>query len=290
MPVWGYADVVASNCAGLAAGERLFGYMPMATHLIIQPRKITPYGLADGAPHRAKLASIYNRYVRVNRSRRDTSHEDRHMIFYPLFVTSFLMQDFFTEHDYFGARNIVVSSASSKTAMGFAHLLARTGAPRPRITGLTAKTNRKFVSDLDDYDDVVAYEDLNDIASQEPTVFVDIAGNADIRKAVHRHIGENIVYSCAIGTSHWDKFERTGKLPGAKPLFFFAPDQAAKRRRDWGAPVFEARIQDRMDEWLRTMEWLQIRSGHGLDNAQRMYLEVLEGQVQPNQGLIVFLA
>ena len=122
VPVWGYADVVASNCAGLAAGERLFGYMPMATHLIIQPRKITPYGLADGAPHRAKLASIYNRYVRVNRSRRDTSHEDRHMIFYPLFVTSFLMQDFFTEHDYFGARNIVVSSASSKTAMGFAHI------------------------------------------------------------------------------------------------------------------------------------------------------------------------
>ena len=84
VPVWGYADVVASNCAELAAGERLFGYMPMATHLIIQPRKITPHGLADGLPHRAKLPSIYNRYTRVNRARRDTSREDRHMIFLPV--------------------------------------------------------------------------------------------------------------------------------------------------------------------------------------------------------------
>src|SRR3954465_15240306 len=33
VPVWGFADVEASNADGLGEGERVYGYLPMATHL-----------------------------------------------------------------------------------------------------------------------------------------------------------------------------------------------------------------------------------------------------------------
>ena len=35
IPVWGFGEVIASRHQGIAIGERLFGYFPMATHLII---------------------------------------------------------------------------------------------------------------------------------------------------------------------------------------------------------------------------------------------------------------
>jgi len=37
IPAWGFGDVIASKHPGISEGERLFGYFPMATHLVIEP-------------------------------------------------------------------------------------------------------------------------------------------------------------------------------------------------------------------------------------------------------------
>ena len=37
-----------------------------------------------------------------------------------------------------------------------------------------------------------------------PSVFVDIAGNAGVRAAVHAKFADNLTYSCAVGATHWD--------------------------------------------------------------------------------------
>ena len=36
IPVWGFGEVIASKHPGIAVGETLFGYFPMATHLVIE--------------------------------------------------------------------------------------------------------------------------------------------------------------------------------------------------------------------------------------------------------------
>ena len=36
IPVWGFGEVIASKHPGVAIGECLFGYFPMATHLVIE--------------------------------------------------------------------------------------------------------------------------------------------------------------------------------------------------------------------------------------------------------------
>jgi hypothetical protein len=65
VPVWGFADVVASKHDGIAVGERVFGYLPMSTCLVVRPEHVKASGFVDASPHRAALAIVYNQYNRV---------------------------------------------------------------------------------------------------------------------------------------------------------------------------------------------------------------------------------
>ena len=53
VPVWGFGDVVQSTHVGVAVGERLYGYFPMAGSVVLEPVRLSPAGFVDGAPHRA---------------------------------------------------------------------------------------------------------------------------------------------------------------------------------------------------------------------------------------------
>src|SRR4051812_18843189 len=66
MPVWGFADVLASRTPSIETGERFFGYFPIASHLRVQPIRITPRGFTDGATHRQSLPGVYNQYPRCS--------------------------------------------------------------------------------------------------------------------------------------------------------------------------------------------------------------------------------
>ena len=126
VPVWGFADVVESLCDGVVAGERLFGYLPMSTELVIRPEHVSAASLRDGAAHRAALPAVYNHYERCAAS--PGYHADleaEQMLYRPLFFTAFLIDDFLADNDFFGATTIVLASASSKTAFGTAHLLSK---------------------------------------------------------------------------------------------------------------------------------------------------------------------
>ena len=53
VPVWGFGVVVQSLHPGVAVGERLYGYFPMAGQVILQPDRLKADGFSDAAPHRA---------------------------------------------------------------------------------------------------------------------------------------------------------------------------------------------------------------------------------------------
>src|SRR6266481_8192172 len=52
IPVWGFGEVIASKHPNVAVGENLFGYFPMATHLVIEAADLSKRGLRDAAAHR----------------------------------------------------------------------------------------------------------------------------------------------------------------------------------------------------------------------------------------------
>ena len=163
IPVWGFADVIASKNEGIKVGERFYGYYPMGSHLIMSPAKVKPTNFMDGIEHRQALPPIYNNYINTKTDPGYSKDgEAIQSLFRPLFTTSFLIDDFMDDNDFFGGQTIILTSASSKTAIGLAALLAqRKGGRNLNVVGLTSKGNMDFVNGLGYYDSVpVSYTHL----------------------------------------------------------------------------------------------------------------------------------
>ena len=141
IPVWGFGEVIASRNSGIAAGETLFGYFPMATHLVIEAADVSKRGLRDAAAHRQGVAPVYNAYARVGDDPAYAgTRGDYQALVRPLFMLSFLVDDFLAENEFYGAKSVMLSSASSKTAYGLAHLLHARG-NGIKVIGLTSAGN-----------------------------------------------------------------------------------------------------------------------------------------------------
>jgi hypothetical protein len=50
IPVWGFGTAVQSLPPGVAVGEQLYGYFPMASHVVLSPTRPTEAGFMDSAP------------------------------------------------------------------------------------------------------------------------------------------------------------------------------------------------------------------------------------------------
>jgi hypothetical protein len=296
IPVWGFADVQASRCEGVEPGERFYGYYPMSTHSVVQPDKVASQGFVDAAEHRSELPVIYNQYLRCARDPLyPLASEDLQMLLRPLFTTSFLLDDFFADHDFFGARCMVLTSASSKTALGLAHLLRGERARRPRhyeIVGLTSSGNRDFVSARGLYDRVLRYDQLPELDGTQPTAYVDFAGNGATLAALHHHFGSALRYACLVGLAHWDQRGGLAKdLPGPKPQMFFAPTQAAKRVKEWGGATFQQRLAEHWQGFSAAAAgWLRVEYAQGASAVAAVYQQVLAGRADPQVGHVMSLA
>ena len=296
IPVWGFAEVQASRCEGVVPGERFYGYYPMSTHLTVQPVKATGQGFVDGAEHRRDLPVIYNQYLRCTQDPLyPLANEDLQMLLRPLFTTSFLLDDFLADNDFFGARCLVLTSASSKTALGLAHLLHGERTRRPQryeIVGLTSAGNVDFVDARALYDRVLRYDQIPELDATQPAAYVDFAGNGTTLTLLHQHFGSALRYACLVGLSHWDQRGGLPKdLPGPKPQLFFAPTQAAQRVKEWGGATFQQRLMDHWQSFsAATAQWLRVEYAHGADAVAKVYEQVLAGRSDPQTGHVMSLA
>jgi len=290
MPVWGFATVSSSKHPDLEQGTRVYGYLPPSTDLLVQPDRVDERGFVDAAPHRGPLPSAYQAYRRNDADLAyDAAREVEQIIFWPLFYTSFLVDDELDDEDLFGAGTVVLSSASSKTALIAAYLLAqREGID---LIGLTSEGNKDFVEGLGIYGEVLGYDELDSLPD-ERAVYTDFSGNADLRAEVHKQLGDKLAHSMFIGLTHWEDVTPTDPdLPGPQPKFFFAPTRIRKRGEDWGPAELEKRVAEAWHpfaEW--SGEWLEVKEGEGRDALEKTYLEVLDGEVGPRVGPVVSLA
>ncbi|MCK1512952.1 DUF2855 family protein [Bradyrhizobium sp. 190] len=288
IPVWGFGEVIASKHPGVAKGETLFGYFPMSTHLVIEAADVSKRGLRDGAAHRQGVAPVYNVYARVSG---DPAFEgkqgDYQALLRPLFMLSFLVDDFLAENEFYGAKSVMLSSASSKTAYGLAHLVHARGT---KVIGLTSAGNTEFVKSLGCYDDVVTYDRVNSMPTGQPVAYVDMAGNSSLREQLHRHFGEQMKYSGRVGLTHRSTAADEPELPGARPNWFFAPDQIRKRAKEWGPGGVDKRFGAAWSGFAPKLDqWMKVSESHGPAAVQRGYLDTLNGRVPPDQGLILSL-
>jgi hypothetical protein len=212
------------------------------------------------------------------------------MLYRPLFMTSFLLDDFLAEEDFFGAKEVVLTSASSKTAFGLAFLLHHHRKPGIEIRGLTSASNTDFVNGLGCYDTVHTYDDVAELPADHPTLLVDFAGNTSLRRKLHEHYGETLTYSCSVGASHWEQAAGGGDLPGPTPKLFFAPSWVEKRMTDWGPGGIEQRVAAAWQSFLQaSADWLEIREDSGEGATERVYRTTLAGEMPPRVGQILVI-
>ena len=295
VPMWGFAEVERSEADGVETGTRVFGYLPPSSHLLVTPVSVSEAGFVDGSSHRAALPSAYHRYLASGADpfyKADT--EAIQMLLRPLFFTSFLIDDQLDDEGLTARGPILISSASSKTALAAAFLLARRDGVE--LVGLTSSRSVEFVEGLEVYDQTVSYDAIDSL-ERVPATFVDIAGDGEVRRAVHSHYGDELIHSMAVGVTHWEDFGAGadasaggGELPGPRPKFFFAPDRVSKRSSDWGRDALGTRVADAWHPFCEWMTgWLEPIPGGGFDAVRDAYLDVLEGRVDPKHAHVLTL-
>ena len=306
IPVWGFGDVVESNLAGVAVVERLYGYFPMSSSVVLEPTRLSAESFYDGAAHRSALHSVYNQYLRCSVDPVYTAQtEDIQALLRPLFTTAWLIDDFMADNNFFGARQVagaapggvaepgvaLLSSASSKTAYATAFALKqRSGI---EVVGLTSPGNVAFCESLGCYHRVLAYGQLEKIAQDRACVYVDFAGNAQLRLAIHTRFA-NLKYSCSIGGTHVENLGRAKDLPGPRAILFFAPAQIEKRAGDWGPDEFRKRL---IQAWFAftaeasnpAQPWITSQHHSGAAQVAAAYALVLGGQGDPRVGHMLSL-
>lgn len=286
IPVWGFASVIASAHPGIAVGERVYGYLPMSSHVLVSPGQISDVGFMDVAPHRAERAPIYNHYAFTRTDPQwKPDQEPLISLFRPLFTTSFLLNDLHRENDCFGAEQIILSSASSKTAIGLAFLLSQNAPDGVSVVGLTGQGNRAFVEGLGCYDRVLGYDQVAELANV-PSAFVDMAGNAELRRRIHEHLRDALKSSRAVGMTHWqDSKGLGGDLPGPAPEFFFAPSYAQERIRALGMEEFQSRLGAAWSGFVaEAQDWITVSEGQGAESVLTVYHSMLKGDIDPALG------
>ncbi len=293
VPMWGHAKVIESNCADIAVGERVYGYLPMASHLDVVPGNVSATNFSDLTEYRQPMSPVYNNYTRLSSDpEHDPAYENERMIFGPLFKTGFVIDYFMRSENWFGASQVVMTSASSKTAMGHASCVKQ-ASPHIKRIGLTSAGNVDFVKSTGFYDQVVAYDDLKSIAIA-PTVSVDFAGNPKLLASIHEHFGDDLQYSCLVGATHIEErgsgFGGAQDLPGPKPALFFAPDHFVSFFKKHGAVEGGKMAAAAWHNFLKSVgDAVEIVNLSGLEEARSTYLEMLGGSVNPSQGIVIEL-
>ena len=291
IPVWGFADIVESKVDGVRPGERIYGYFPMSTHLVMEPGRISEGGFTDRTARRQKMAAVYNNYLRTATDPAyDPAREAEQALLRPLFMTSFFIDDFLADNDFFGAREVLISSASSKTSLSLAFLLQSNRRGQVSVVGLTSRSNAAFVESTRYYDRVVTYDAIGASPNDTTSVFVDMAGSGEIRSSVHHHWNDSLKYSCSVGATHWEQMAGGAGLPGPKPTLFFAPEQIRKRGQDWGPGGIEHRVSQTWKAFIPSVDrWMKIERNSGAQQVEAVYRQVLDGKSDPSTGHILAL-
>lgn len=285
VPAIGWGTVIESNVEGIDVGGRYSCWYPMATTVDITATP-TGDGFRDDGAHRAPHAPTYRSFVSIDHDPMFTGagDESRLSLVRGLYMTGYLIDGFFSADGYRGAAQAIVMSASSKTALGYAHAARRSGAVG-RLIGVTGAANAQFVTDSGLYDEVVTYDDVASIAVA-PSVLIDVAGVSSAVAAIHEHLGDALKYSMIVGKSHHDA-PPAAITSGPAPEMFFAPSEVERQVAALGGAEFRTRTAVGLAEFVAgSHQWLTVEHVQGPAAFQEAWGRAVRGDVPPSVGVV----
>ncbi|MEZ5984700.1 MAG: DUF2855 family protein [Hyphomonas sp.] len=287
VPVWGFATVEESKAEGVSVGQRVYGYLPISDRFDVQPARVSKDSFMDGAAHRQPMAPIYNTYIFTAADPSyDAAFEAQQMLFRPLFTTGWMIDDSLMETGDPIPETVVISSASSKTAMALAHCLKQRGAVD--TLALTSEGNKAFVESTGLYGRVATYADVDRLHTRGLTAFVDFLGRPTLTSDVHNALKDRLVRSLVIGVTDWEGNRAPIQLPDPQPEFFFVPTYAAERAKQLGPDALNAKLgQSLVSFYHASASFVTPEHATGHAAIADAWLKTLDAQVSPASGLIL---
>jgi len=289
LPVWGFAKVTESRAPGVQPGDRFYGYYPMGETLDVFPAKPGPRGFFDGAAHRRGKAAVYNQYLNTGADPAyDPAFEAEQAIFRPLYGTGWWAADCVMQGEP-RPRSVIVSSASSKTALATAHQLRQLG--EARLVALTSAGNEAYVRETGIYHETLGYEAVASLRAPAPAVYLDFLGRESLTAAVHRALGADLVRSILVGATDWGSKPGgvvlpAAALPGPKPEFFFVPDHASARVKADPA-LGAAMVRDLRAFYPASRAFVSAHRFAGTDAMIDCWSRLVRGAVPPREALVL---
>lgn len=279
VPAWGFATVVDSADDRIVRGERLYGLWPMASEAVLEPGRVNARLIVENSPHRRALPPAYNSYFRLAS---DPIHapgsEDRQAVLRPLFITSFLLDRDVAASAESGT--VIVTSASSKTALGLGWLLRNRS--DKRSIGVTSPRNRDAVTALGLFDTVATYDDL---PPSDGAVIIDFSGDHDMLDRLRGNgTGARL---CRVGLTHWRDGSEELKPRGTHDEFFFAPDAIIKAADELGPAGFDAALAAATRAFIAASRpWLGIETVRGGEAIGEAWSRLRFGSGDPTSAIV----
>lgn len=279
VPVWGFATVKASNHPNIQVGEKVFGYLPMASHWVIKAGKEAPHGFSDIHEKRKSISPVYDQYLRcATDPGYNSQREAWQLSFRPLYMTSFVLDDYVAELS--KGESLLLSSASSKTALGTAQLLKDQKQARNAtysVIGLTSASNVDVVKANGCYDNVVSYDDLAQLSPESNYWLLDFAANGTLINNLTEVLHDKLSKVTLIGATDW----KAEQKPNPKALdaeIFFAPARVKQRQSEWGHSAFLTKYAQAWQGFAQKINHTFYTQEHiGTDNIIALYLDTLNG-------------
>lgn len=287
VPVWGFAIVAESKADGVKVGQKVYGYLPISDQFDVQPVNVTANGFVDGAAHRQGLAPIYNTYVNTDADETySPSTEPQQMLFRPLYLTGWMIDDSLMDATNETPDVVVISSASSKTAIALAHCLsARSGV---MTIGLTSQRNRDFVESTGLYSKTFVYEDVQNLQREGKMAFVDFLGRPKLTADVHSILGDALHRSMVIGVTDWETDRTAVEMTGPTPEFFFVPTYAAERAKALGPAALNARLNASLVSfYAASSSFVHPQIEAGKQAIHDAWTKTVDGKIPPSTGLVL---
>jgi hypothetical protein len=283
IPVWGYLRAVASRSGEVEPGRRAFGLCPMSTRVLMRPDRGDAAGFRDASVHRSAVSGVYNAYFWADGDSPGSRIGDLLMVLRPLFWLSFTLDNYLAENDRLTS-GAVITSASSKAAIGLAHLLRRRGVP---TVGLTSPRHVAFVKETCEYGAVAGYDQLGALAALtgSRTTLIDVTGNRALRQEIRDQLAGRLTSVLAAGGTH----DAGNLAAGGEAGSFFAPQHIRDLAGRWGWPVLQQRFTAALDGFAASATWLSVETAHGIGGLARVYLGVLGNDSSPAVAHVVDL-
>jgi Protein of unknown function (DUF2855) len=270
LPVWGFVRVTRSRHPGFSAGDRFFGLLPSASHHVVRPGPAAR-GFVDTMPGR----EVPNPWYQTFRPAGPVDErDDRRTVLRPIYPASFHAADVVTAKAGDGPLTLLLTSASSKVAIGTAHRLRAAG--NVRTVGLTSAPRVGVVSGLHLYDEVLDYRDQPAVGVDGPVALLDLAGDNALVTAIHQRFRDRLVY---VGLGGWTHgVQPPPDLTDPEPEPFFAPWVEAAAIEAEGEDPFFDRYHAAEEEFLvATESWLTLTAAGGPGAVADVFRSLVDG-------------